>query len=226
MKIINLSIVFVLVFLIDLVAVYANNEALRYATKPLLMPVLTLFFISETRAVHSSLKKLIIAALIFSWLGDVLLMFENFQESFFIYGLVSFLITQVFYILFFEKIIIREKLKQRYWIFLPVIAFYIALILVLSPTLGDLNWPVRIYGIVICYMLIKALQAGWIRNRLTAFYFISGAVLFVISDSVLAWNRFYQPFEYSGILIMTTYGMAQLLLVSGAVRYVNTSSVQ
>ena len=43
-----------------------------------------------------------------------------------------------------------------------------------------------------------------------------GALLFVISDSVLAINKFYQPFEVAGVIIMLTYGLAQLFIVEGA----------
>ena len=124
----------------------------------------------------------------------------------------------------YEKIIVAENLKKRYWLFLPVMVYYVVLISVLSPTLEDMKWPVRVYGIVISYMLIKALQTGWIRNRMAALYLISGAILFVISDSILALNKFYQPFEYAGIFIMVTYGLAQLLITIGAVRYISSIS--
>jgi uncharacterized membrane protein YhhN len=47
-----------------------------------------------------------------------------------------------------------------------------------------------------------------------------GAVLFVVSDSLLAINKFYSSFELAGVLIMLTYGMAQLLIVTGAINYI------
>lgn len=215
---------FFAVFIADLTAVYLGEESFRQVTKPFLMTFLILFFIRETAFKKTILKKLIVLALIFSWLGDVLLMFETKNENFFILGLVAFLIAHIFYILFFEKIIVAENLKKRYWLFLPVMVYYVVLISVLSPTLEDMKWPVRVYGIVISYMLIKALQTGWIRNRMAALYLISGAILFVISDSILALNKFYQPFEYAGIFIMVTYGLAQLLITIGAVRYISSIS--
>ena len=183
-------------------------------------------YIPDSVVIKTILKKLIVLALIFSWLGDVLLMFETKNENFFIFGLVAFLIAHIFYILFFEKISLAENLKKRYWLFLPVMVYYVVLISVLSPTLEDMKWPVRVYGIVISYMLIKALQTGWIRNRMAALYLISGAILFVISDSILALNKFYQPFEYAGISIMFTYGLAQLLITIGAVKYITTAVKQ
>ena len=66
-------ILFVVVLLIDLAAVYFKNEILRSVTKPLLMPLLIIYFVSAANPFVSSLKKWILLALGFSWLGDVLL---------------------------------------------------------------------------------------------------------------------------------------------------------
>jgi len=219
-------VLFLIVLLVDMFAVYTNNELLRYITKPLLMPVLIAFFIFQTKDLTSSLKKWITLALVFSWAGDVLLMFESTNSSFFIFGLVAFLIAHVFYILFYENVIGKEGLRKNYWWFLPVIIYYIALIYILSPNLGDMKLPVRIYGIVISYMLIKALQTGGIKNFGAATLMIVGAVLFITSDSILAINKFYQSFENEGIAIMFTYGIAQLLITLGAVRYITSTSKQ
>lgn len=219
-------IVYFLVLVADLLAVYTGNETLRYITKPLLMPLLIFLFISLTTGFTSSLKKWIILALLFSWAGDVLLMFESTNGNFFIFGLAAFLIAHIFYILFYEGIIRKEGLGKNYWWFIPVVIYYIALIYILSPNLGDMVWPVRIYGIVICYMLIQALQAGRIKDLGAATLMIGGAVLFISSDSILAINKFYEPFEFAGIAIMLTYGIAQLLITLGALRYITSAPKQ
>jgi uncharacterized membrane protein YhhN len=219
-------ILYFLVLAADLFAVYNGNDSLRYITKPLLMPLLIAYFIFQTKDFASSLKKWIILALIFSWAGDILLIFESMNSKFFIFGLVAFLIAHIFYILFYENVIRKEGLSKNYWWFLPVIIYYIALIYILSPNLGDMKLPVRIYGIVISYMLIQALQTGGIKNFGAATLMIAGAVLFITSDSILAINKFYESFEYAGIAIMLTYGIAQLLITLGAVRYITSASKQ
>lgn len=219
-------IVYLVVLGADLFVVYNGNETLRYITKPLLMLLLIGSFIFETNDLVSSLKKWIVLALLFSWAGDVLLMFESTNGNFFIFGLVAFLIAHIFYILFYENVIRKNGIRKNYWWFLPVIIYYIALIYLLSPNLGDMKLPVRIYGIVISYMLIKALQTGGIKNFGAATFMIAGAILFITSDSLLAINNFYEPFEYAGIAIMLTYGIAQLLITLGAVRYITSTSKQ
>jgi len=219
-------ILYFVVLAADLFGVYIGDETLRYITKPLLMPLLIAFFIFQTKDFTSPLKKWITLALVFSWAGDMLLMFESANGNFFIFGLAAFLIAHILYILFFENVIRNEGVNKNYWWFLPVIIYYIALIYILSPNLGDMKLPVRIYGIVISYMLIKALQTGGIKNLGAATFMIAGAVLFITSDSILAINKFYESFEYAGLAIMLTYGIAQLLITLGAVRYITSTSKQ
>ena len=214
---------FIVVLCLDLVAVYFGNESLRYVTKTLLMPILVVYFIVNIKPFASSLKKWIVLALVFSWAGDVLLMFESIDPSFFMAGLVAFLIAHVFYILFFENIIRIENRRKNYWWFIPVLIYYVSLIYILSPQLGDMKLPVRIYGIVISYMLIQALQMAPIKNHNAAGLMIAGAVLFISSDSILAVNKFYSSFDYAGIAIMLSYGIAQLLITLGAVRYITST---
>jgi uncharacterized membrane protein YhhN len=49
-------------------------------------------------------------------------------------------------------------------------------------------------------------------------YFVAGAVLFVLSDSLLAINKFYQPLAFAGTLIMLTYCAAQYFIVMGFIK--------
>jgi uncharacterized membrane protein YhhN len=160
---------------------------------------------------------------VFSWLGDILLMFDHKGNSFYIFGLIAFLIAHIFYIIFYERIVHFENLKKNYWLFIPVLIYYSILIYVLSPHLGEMKLPVRIYGVVISYMLIQALQVARMRNKPAAALMIIGAILFITSDSILAINKFYSPFETAGIAIMVTYGLAQLLITLGAISYINSS---
>ena len=66
-----------------------------------------------------------------------------------------------------------------------------------------------------------------IKNQCGRTLMIAGAVLFIISDSILAINKFYQSFEYAGIAIMLTYGIAQLLITFGAsaIHYFNIKTI-
>jgi uncharacterized membrane protein YhhN len=193
---------------------------MEYLVKPLLVPVLIGYFISQTNKITNRLKKWILPALFFSWAGDVLLMFEPKDTIFFLLGLSSFLLAHIFYILFFHFARLREKVKGNPLLLIVVVIYYAALITLLSPYLGDMTIPVLVYGIVISFMFMLAMHMLFIRNKSAGKWMMFGALLFVISDSVLAINKFYQSFGGAGILIMLTYGLAQLFIVEGAVKYI------
>jgi uncharacterized membrane protein YhhN len=216
-------IIFITILAGNLIGIQLNNGLLQYITKPLIIPVLAGYFLSQTNTVTSSLKKWIIAALFFSWAGDVLLIFVSKNEIFFLLGLASFLIAHIFYIVFFHHVRVRENIKSNPWLLVIVVVYYAALISWLSPFLGEMKLPVRIYGIVISVMFMLAMHMQSIKNKIAGNWMIWGALLFVISDSVLAINKFYQPFEAANVIIVLTYGLAQLLIVKGAASYILSS---
>lgn len=201
-----------------------NNGQLEYFLKPLLIPVLAGYFISQTNIFVTSLKKWIWMALFFSWAGDMLLMFEPKDKIFFLLGLSSFLLAHIFYIVFFHHVRVREKIKGNPWMLVVVVIYYAVLINFLTPYLADMKIPVMIYGIVISFMFMLAMHMLFIKNKTAGKWMMLGALLFVISDSLLAINKFYQSFEGAGIFIMLTYGMAQLFIVEGASRYIRSAN--
>jgi len=215
-------ILFTLVLLIDLAAIYLNYESLRFITKPLLVPLLAIYLLLETNTTNSSLKAWIFLALLFSWVGDILLLFEGSGSNFFLFGLSAFLVAQVFYIVFFHNIRMREYIRGNALLLLLVIVYYSILISVLSPYLGNMKLPVRIYGVVLSFMVMLAMHTVLGKNKKAAVWMTTGAILFVVSDSLLAFNKFFSAFNYSGLIIMVTYGLAQLFITEGAVRYINS----
>lgn len=217
-------IIYLVALAADLFAVYSGNVPTRYVSKPLLMPLLIGFFIFTTQGLSSPLKKWMILALAFSWLGDILLMFESLNSNYFIPGLIAFLMAHVFYIVLFDQIRVKEKFKQSLLPLLPIAVYYILLISLLQPGLGAMQKPVSIYGFVISIMLSFAADLWRLKDRMTAFLIISGALLFITSDSLLAINKFHKQFEYAGLAVMFTYGIAQLLITLGAARHISSSS--
>jgi uncharacterized membrane protein YhhN len=211
---------FFIILIADLIAVQLNYKIAEYIFKPLVIIWLLAYFILQLRAVRSNLKKWIIAALLFSWLGDVLLMLQDNNSLFFLLGLSAFLVAHIFYILFFHFIRVKENVKSRWWLLLIVALYYLILIGLLSPHLGGMKLPVRIYAIVISFMFMLAMHMSFIKYKNAGRWMMLGALLFVISDSVLAINKFYQSFEMAVIIVMLTYGLAQLFITEAATRYI------
>jgi uncharacterized membrane protein YhhN len=187
------------------------ENALFFIKPLLLIPLM----IAAFRSLVFFNKKWLFYALTFSWLGDILLLFVIRDSLFFILGLVSFLIAHIFYIFLFFKELKRAggkfHVKQPA---LTILALYIiAFYALLGPRLGDMQIPVIVYALVISFMLYLAylLYPFWAKP--SSFLIFTGALSFVLSDSLLAINKFYTPFPNAGFFIMATYLYAQGALV-------------
>lgn len=197
-----------------------QSDALQLLLKPLLVCTLLGTFISETTGISSPFKKWMIGALIGSVGGDTLLMFANYKELYFILGLISFLIAHIFYILCFHSIKVKTSIPGRWYTAIIVGVYYFFIMSFLLPHLGVLKVPVLIYGIVISFMLLLAMHLYELPDHQTARIILTGAIFFVVSDSILAINKFYHPVVWGGWAIMSTYVLAQWLLVRGITRYI------
>ena len=208
------SIIYSIILIFELI--FDNTESLKYChylSKPLLVSSLIIFFLQHNRHKDTKTKQLVVSALIFSLLGDILLMFTDTNSLFFIGGLLAFLTTHVMYILVFLKK--RNVTKKVLQFMLPLLVYAIGLFYFLKNGLGDLFIPVIIYMFVILIMVTTAfLREGSVSKNSYILVFL-GAVFFITSDSLLALNKFYSPLPLSGIWIMTTYSIAQLLIVLG-----------
>ena len=89
----------------------------------------------------------------------------------------------------------------------------------INPNLGSLKIPVIIYIIVIVSMVATARDRFKKCNSASFWQVFIGAILFFISDGTIAISRFFQNFPESGIVIMGTYVIAQLLIVMGIRSY-------
>lgn len=202
---------------LHMVAAETGIAWLQYATKPLLMPALMICFSINRARYKGPLSKWIFLALGFSLGGDVLLMFQDQMQEFFLFGLSSFLLAHICYIIFYHQLRVSEGIRGKAWFLLPVTLYYAGLMVWLSPGLGDMATPVRIYGLVISFMLVMALHMLYLRKKEAGRFLLAGALFFVLSDSLLAIHQFHSRFPLAAAAVMSTYGLAQYLIVRGAV---------
>ena len=92
------------------------------------------------------------------------------------------------------------------------------MMVVLMPYLGDLLLPVFVYAMTISIMLLFALKGFLNWQKPANIYIFIGAIIFVASDSVLAFDKFYAAIPYSSFFIMSTYLAAQYLIVIGILK--------
>ena len=202
----------------NLVAKILSSVPLDQFSKPLLMPIL-LFYVYKKSIGNTTLKTLLLgAALLFSWLGDISLMYQS-DELFFITGIGLFLTAQILYVIVLRKAAYQTMAIEPLSL-LPFLAYGGLLFYILLPA-GDFTAPIVIYGIVILLMAYSAYgRSGYTTNESYKLCLL-GALLFVLSDSILAVHSFKEEIPYGGFLIMLTYIGAQYLLVEGLLRHVD-----
>ena len=214
---------FVLVFLavaaLDWVGTVRGWNRARWITKPAALVLLIAWF-----SLFSGWRGPLLwfgLALVFSLLGDVLLI-ERLKM--FVFGLLAFLLAQLAYLVGFNLTLPPLSLPVLGLVVMGTIAvgiLYRAVRrgLMRQPGGGGLFLPVFVYSLVLTLMMVSAVSTlfrlDWHQNA--AIFAAAGGVLFFISDSLLALNRFVRPIRQGDLLVMVTYHLGQLGLAIGAV---------
>lgn len=217
------SILFFIIVLLELIS--GSSETLKYShylAKPAIVMSLLFLFVNTGKNLPKSLRTKTTIALIFALLGDILLMFVDVSPHFFTIGLVAFLIAHVFYILVFLKH--KNSTLSPVRLIIPLLIYAAFLFYLLKDGLGAMLVPVIIYMLIILTMTTSAYLRKNSVNILSYKLVFQGAILFMISDSILAINKFYQPLILSNISIMITYALAQYLIVLGILKINVTNS--
>ena len=214
----SFSLSFGLIALLNLFSEMLNIAEAQLFTKPLICIFLSIYLVSKTK-LYGVFSKLIVGGLVFSLTGDIALIFADKRETFFLIGLGAFLLAHVFYSLGFFRDYKYDPLASGKYgriMFFIVGMFAFSFFIWIIPHIADIKIPVLVYTLAISIM---AILAGYRYQRvsLPSFQFILiGAILFLISDTLLAINKFVLPFSYSGVFIMATYISAQYLITIGA----------
>jgi uncharacterized membrane protein YhhN len=189
----------------DWFAVAHKSKTLEYICKPATLLALTGAALALVPA-NEGQRAAFVVALVFSLFGDIFLMLPR---DAFVPGLASFFAAHVAYI-------VGLRLGPS---FIAALAAGVAAVLFFALTIGgrvigavrtkhpELTVPVSGYLAVICVMVACAIAT---RNPLAAV----GAVTFMMSDTLIAWNRFVRPIAWAPLAIIVTYHLAQAALVA------------
>jgi uncharacterized membrane protein YhhN len=189
-------------------------QALHFIFKPLTMLVAIIFV--AVRAYQSGVTGrfdyLLLAALAASMAGDVFLMLPG---GYFIPGLASFLVAHLFYIALFRQGVPWFPSRVALAAGLAVGAAMYAWV---WTGLNDpvLKVAVAAYVSVISLMVAQAIGRATVHRSATSTAVALGACIFMLSDSLIAINRFVQPLPLVSLWVLTTYYVAQLLMVHNA----------
>lgn len=215
-KLLQVFLVFAILYLI---LILAGNETLTWYLKPFLLPFL---FYAVVKSNAFETKKWLLSALLFSWIGDCILLFADKDELYFIFGLVAFLIAHILLIILFtaqksENISFKKPL---FWVGFICATIYLAgMLSFLLPSInGDLKLPIIGYALTITIMLKTALKGIFDWNGDSKYIVLLGAFFFVTSDSILAINKFHSPIPMANFWIMLTYLVAQFSIAYGILK--------
>jgi len=198
---------YLLVFLIFAIAYIGTIPVQPYPGHFVIkaIPVLTLSVLALTKV--AGLKgKLLFAALVLCAGGDIALALGG--DMLFTVGLGLFLVGHIVYIVVFSRDFKAQR--SRIPIAVVLIAYAVAVAVIMTPHLQDMMIPVYVYMVVITLMGIFAAFRG--PKSMLVLY---GAISFIISDSILAINRFMVAVPGADYLVMVTYYAAQMLIVLG-----------
>jgi len=220
------------VIIIHFLAQFLGEEykLVEAISKALFLPTLMIYLYFQGNVFNKPGKNLVMMSLFGSFLGDVFLI----SKSLFIPGMVAFMTTHIFNIIFFSKI---YGLKQAKSTILKAATFLLLgfcwfIYFQLSTAIGPLIYPILVYMALICS---AALMAIHIANHkpikiIANNFWIPGMLFFIASDAILAFNKFdwsiNDPIENIGLVVMITYGLAQFLLVKGFQMYFTTKAVE
>jgi len=199
------SIFYVVIFIANILVLIYSPEN-HVIPKAMIMTSLLAFYVSTVvRQDHAFLL-----GMIFALLGDGFLLFNTMD--FFIIGLLSFLVMQISYITVFNR---KRRISQAKDYLVPGIIGLVGLggVFIITRNLENNQLLIVIYSLALLAMTIFA----YLRHpKLRGYNFVLiGAILFLISDLVLAINKFVLEIQFGSIIVMATYMTAQFLIVTG-----------
>lgn len=211
-------IVLILFFIVTAIHLYASlkqDKPLRNKTKPFILLLLLAFYWLSAEKILIT----VILALIFSWIGDVLLIPRGVK--WFTAGGIAFMVSHIFFILTYARLTDFSRISRVWMIILPVL-FITSTLIIFSKLRPHL--PKALFYPMLLYLLINGGMNcfAWFRSManpgLAAVITAIGALLFYISDSSLFFVRFDKnsPLK-THFLVMLTYSIGEFLIVLGLI---------
>lgn len=193
---------------VHLAAEALHNQTAIYVTKPLTTALLVGVALAARPPSSRAYQALVASGLGASLAGDVLLMLPG---DLFALGLASFLVAHICYTVAFAHG--RERGLGLVYA-LPFAVFGCAMLVYLWPRLAMLKPAVALYVLAIQVMAWQAVATYAATRRTGALLAAIGACVFLVSDSLLALDRFRGHFRGASLGVMATYYLAQALIAS------------
>ncbi len=213
---------FWLTALAQIIAILFDIELLDRVSKSVLMFSLLVYFWDQTEE-HKDTKwaRFTTLAIVFTWIGDIMFMLYIKNFLFFFVGISTYIAAHIFFLLAFSKASYSGKLKFNFSL-VPLLAIghIILMAYLILPYLdGVIQVPIALYAFSTLALVVFA----WYRKSQTKsdsfIWVFLGVVLIVISDSVLAINRFSNTIPYAQYVTTTCFIVAHWFIITGLIRH-------
>jgi len=189
-----------------------TSRKIRFISKPLCLPLLAGYYLSAA----PEADPLVLIALFFGFLGDLFLLRQK-RRRMFLAGLAAFLAGHVVYTLYFAGTIVYYRLVSP-WFFLALL-FYLAgsagILWLLKGNPRSIRGPVIGYLCVISLLNFTVLGRLWSYSGAPFWLPLAGTLLFMASDSLIAYRNFHRRLSWISRAVSLTYLLAQFFLIRG-----------
>ena len=214
-----LHLLFAVIVLVELAGRFTDKIELEYVVKPLIMIWIATYFLIFKQ--KKSFTVPVLMAFFFSWVGDNFLMLSGKNELFFFAGVGGFFVAQLTYIYTFssfKEVSVRGPIQKNLLLIIPFVIYVAVIYRILLPGLEGLMKPIiLVYAISLMGMSMMSLNRKERVGQESFRLVFIGSLLFLISDSMIALNKFYQEFALAGFWLMISYIAAQYLIMRGLI---------
>ena len=195
---------------------YMTLHKFKMITKPFWIPTITAIYYFSA----DEINPYVISALIFGWIGDLLLM--RGKKSWFITGASSFMIGHFFYIYVFIRQAGDLQVFLEHPVFtaialMPYIGYLVFLKKFLGHNISSIFYAAAAYISILALMSYTALLRVWNVSTGSFLLTYTGSIMFIASDTLITIRNFKRKFKGIGTIIVVTYIAAQLLIIGGLI---------
>ncbi|MBR5661354.1 MAG: aldehyde dehydrogenase family protein [Bacteroidales bacterium] len=211
----SLKYIFRVPVVVNLIAVTIGSRPLEMISKPLLMPLIALaiYLIAKERDIRGRRVPLIICALLFGAVGDILLMLGG--PGRFMAGVLSFFLGHVLYFSVLPSPWKVKGLSGKILSLLFLSALLAGVLFLASrfPLEGVMAIAVKVYACAFAFLIYASVTAAIDRKRPLYLLTALGFVIFSISDTLVGIGAFTDiKVPCHGLLVMSTYIAAQMIV--------------
>lgn len=213
------TIVYILVFLLVLLATYLHIPWIIKVSRPGIFVVSMVFLVVST-ALRGRFHQRLFFGIITSLVADMLFMFHSYDPLFLLYGSIALLLCHLLYIsaFYLDFLSAKELDKKGARIAIACSAIiFSAFYFYIRPYLPLQKLPILTGVFIAALLLMMAAFRNQRVNKGSFNLIMAGAICFVITDALMAQVYFVKPFNYHEMIISAFYMVSQYLIIRGGV---------